>query len=338
MTSTLQNILVIDDTPVASERVQRLLPHVNVIAAYNGANGLDYARTLEHLDLVVLDVHMPHNGIRVARQLREISRTLRILPFSDDASKAGVLREIGCAPLIPKSINDRSLLTAIHQAAMMKIEPLPSSAIMDHYHTESAEAEQEFRQSLAFSIALLASSRSFLSLLECALIDARAIVVTKATNARVIEPFLPTLAPKMLVADAGIQSAAQALSQAHQIPLLIVGMSLADTFSAIVGQPDALIFDVTNANNVHGALHALAQKQIYRDPVLSRVLTGHGLVQAHQDLLPFLLRGWSPEEITKHIRLTKETIRNYKMAIYRSFQVEDIGALRDRINELLVEQ
>lgn len=333
----MQTILVIDDMPVVAERVQALLPDARILAAYNGAVGLDYVRTMETIDLVILDVRMPHNGIRVARQIREFNRTLRILPFSDYAEKADVLHEIGCAPLIAKDATDPQLLAAIRQAMAMTLLPLPSTALMDHYYSESEVEERVFRQSLARPVVVLTSSKSLLPIFEQALRQANSMVVGKTTNVRMLETFVAALTPKMIVADTGMHTTAKEFAATYQLRLLVVGLSLADTYSALVNKPDGLICDVANITVVQDALTALEQGISYRDPLLSRVLHERGLSRAHQDLIPYLLRGWAAEDIAKHISLTKETIRNYKTIIFRLFEADDVGALRDRINGLVVD-
>lgn len=333
----LQHILVIDDTASVAERIQRLLPQAQVAAAYNGVYGLDYVRTHHNLDLVILDVRMPHNGVRVALQIREIDRTVRILPFSDDQKKDQLLQEMGCAPLLSKSVSDQRLIEAIHQAAAMPISPLPRSVFLEHYHDESTEAERDVRQSLSITVALLLSARSLMPMIEQSLDGANAVVVGKATSARLLEPYITALKPKILLADTVLHQAAQSLAESHNLPLLVVGMSLADTYSSFVYKPAGIIYDVTDINKLAEALSALLRGETYRDPLLTRILIERDLKQAYQDLVPYLLRGMSPEDIAKHVKLTPETIRNYKMAIYRSFQASDIGDFRDRINELLFE-
>lgn len=329
------HILVIDDTPLVAERIRRLLPHDEVAAAYNGVNGLDYARSHQYLDLVVLDIRMPHNGIRVARQLREINRVLRILPFSDYDRKDDVLQEIGCAPLVSKSVTDNQLVAAIRQALVMPVQPLPKTAIMNHYYDESQEAEDDLRQSLSTTAALLVSSRTLMPVIEQALTQARSTVVAKTANARSLEPYLPAMKPKILVADAGSQSAAQTLAHAHALPLLVVGLSLADAYSALVGDPQGVVFDL--ADGLHNALLALERGQRYRDPILAQALDEYELTEGQQSLIPFLLRGWEYKDIAKKVPLTAGTIRNYKLEIFKLFGVDDIGELRDKLNATVAE-
>jgi CheY-like chemotaxis protein len=65
-------VLVVDDEPALSELLTKILLYkgFQVIQAYDGLKGLEFAKTC-HPDVIVLDLNMPEcDGIQVVEQLR----------------------------------------------------------------------------------------------------------------------------------------------------------------------------------------------------------------------------------------------------------------------------
>ncbi|HTP66360.1 MAG TPA: EAL domain-containing protein [Geobacteraceae bacterium] len=91
-------------------------PDISVISAENGRTGLEYFRT-HHPDIVVTDVRMPvMDGIRMAREIKNLSKDTRIIVTTavNDISHILEAIEIGVSHYVLKPIDHDKLLDTIH--------------------------------------------------------------------------------------------------------------------------------------------------------------------------------------------------------------------------------
>ncbi len=103
-----QTVLCIDDTPDVRMLVRRLLSHrYRVLEAIDGLRGIELA-TLEHPDLVLVDLHMPHlTGYEVATRIKSLLPRVPVVALTADVTAHVRERALasGCDGYISKPID-----------------------------------------------------------------------------------------------------------------------------------------------------------------------------------------------------------------------------------------
>ena len=113
----MPTVLVIDDDPLVAVSVRDAVPDWTVLEAPDGATGVECVRAHRlSLDLVVLDMMMPHDGIMTCLQIRTEVPHIPILPFTGEAAYAATASQLGCAPAVFKPASPGVLAAALYQA------------------------------------------------------------------------------------------------------------------------------------------------------------------------------------------------------------------------------
>lgn len=333
-------VLVIDDDPTICEFVRRALPDWTVHIAYNGVDGIAFVRAYdETLSLVILDHRMPHDGVLVARQIREINRALRILPFSSAEEKGQAFAELGTAPLLAKrlGLSEHELRAAVFGAISNAAAPLPRWAMLDDLRerADSSEALLLSRRQQAQTVAVLASTRATVQLLQLAAREASATVSTSATTASILELFLQAAPTQVLLSDGHLQRDALGLGTTFQTPVVVVALSIIAAYT-VDGAAQGVLID-PDERELSAAFAAVARGERYRDSRLDAPLTSVGLTDRERALLPLILRGCSNDEISQHLAqsetlvLADPTIRRYRAQILEKFAVTTLAELLDHL-------
>lgn len=110
-------ILVVDDNHDFVEFVKLLLAHngFTVRWAFSGPECLESARR-EPVDLVILDVMMPHmDGLTVCRELKQLRPALPVilLTAKDDLATRAAAMALGVSEFIAKPVNIKDFLTRV---------------------------------------------------------------------------------------------------------------------------------------------------------------------------------------------------------------------------------
>lgn len=336
----VQTLLVIDDDPTIGEFVRRALPDWTVYVAYNGADGIAFVRAHpEQLHLVILDYRMPHDGVLVARQVREIDRTLRILPFSSVEEKSRAFDELGTAPLLHKrlGLSEEELRQAVETAAATPTRPLPRWAMLDDLQERACDSEAHIlsRRGQTQSVVILASNRAAVQLLQLAVRGSPLTVVTSTTSPGTLELFLRVAPAQLILVDGAFLRAALALGAQFTIPVAVVTMSVVAAYTADPAAHVVLID--TDERELSGATEALARGERYRDSRLAIPPAAVGLTEREQQLLPLVLQGYNNEEIyialARHAEapLAEATIRRYRAQVFEKFAVSSLSELFERL-------
>ena len=116
------HILVVDDDKNTRRLFRAVLENAGytVSAASDGAEALELMDS-EHIDLVVLDIMMPHmDGYEFTKALREVENNLPILMVSakqlPEDKKKGFL--VGTDDYMTKPIDEEEMLLRINRAAV----------------------------------------------------------------------------------------------------------------------------------------------------------------------------------------------------------------------------
>lgn len=125
-------VLVIDDDPAMTELIKLLLspsPFV-VLAANDGQEGIDLART-EQPDIILLDLMMPEiNGWQVCKRIRKFSQVpIIILSALDNPGLVANALDAGADDYLIKPVPNRVLTARIHKLVNRNKYFIPIEAI-----------------------------------------------------------------------------------------------------------------------------------------------------------------------------------------------------------------
>jgi DNA-binding NarL/FixJ family response regulator len=116
----LPRVILADDHILVAEALRQLLaPHFDVVATVADGHALVNATLSFKPDAVVVDVAMPVlNGLEACRQLKEKTRSLRIifLTMNEDPELAAEAMRVGAAGYVLKKSAGSELLQAIRDA------------------------------------------------------------------------------------------------------------------------------------------------------------------------------------------------------------------------------
>jgi len=146
-------ILVVDDFQDWRRQVRSLLqarPEWQVIAeAADGPEAIQKAKELKP-DLIVLDIGLPKlNGIKAARQIRQLSPSSKIVFLSQDNDLDVVRAALGTAQgYVYKTDVLSDFLPAIH--AVLQGKQFVSRGLKGHEFTDTAEEKAPPRQEVQF--------------------------------------------------------------------------------------------------------------------------------------------------------------------------------------------
>lgn len=337
--NALDPVIVIDDDPsVASAISATALPHP-IIAAYNGADGLDRVRERHgRVSLVVLDVRMPHDGIYTCIQLRTEYPSVRILPYTAAPDHLGTLADLGCLPPVlkpapPELLRD-ALVRAIggHTTGM----PMRDLPVWSYLREQAQQSEQALRERrLPLQAALLASSTPLLVALHTVVSAAGVGIREQTTSPRVIQATLRRLPLRVLIADHYSAPAVLDLKlSSRSLPLLLVvfnpweGYRWAQRLES-EHVPGGVIINPVEPSDVSRALLAIIDNpSLYIDPRMDMAL--HDFPESERRVARLVIAGLSNSEITRACALKPQTVRLYRSHIYaRAGMIETDGATPD---------
>lgn len=148
-------ILVVDDEPLARERLLRLLgklePEAGLFEAANGEAALELV-ALEQPDLLLLDIRMPgKDGLEVARELQEIEHAPAVVFCTAyDRYALAALEQQAMAYLL-KPVREQELRNAIERAGRVNLMQLASLNVEQKARSHVSSATHRGVETLAVS-------------------------------------------------------------------------------------------------------------------------------------------------------------------------------------------
>ena len=122
MSETSARVLVVEDNDMNMQLVEYLLEEggYQIIKAASGEDALSIATSGEHVDLILMDIHLPGiDGLSVVREMKTDARTkaIPILALTAHAMRGDRDRflEAGCDGYISKPIDVKTFLTSVRQ-------------------------------------------------------------------------------------------------------------------------------------------------------------------------------------------------------------------------------
>jgi signal transduction histidine kinase/CheY-like chemotaxis protein len=111
-------VLIVEDDIINFKVIEAMLRNtkINIIHADNGVMAIDYVRLFPHIDIVLMDVHLPElSGLEATGRIKKINKTLPVIAqtanaMSEDKEKC---LEAGCVDYISKPIDMDELITKI---------------------------------------------------------------------------------------------------------------------------------------------------------------------------------------------------------------------------------
>jgi DNA-binding NarL/FixJ family response regulator len=322
-------VLVIDDDPSARIYVRRAAPEGwTVLEAGDAREGLALARRhLDELKLVILDIDLQGGGDGrvLCAQLRELSLSLKILPFTGQGDKLLEMEAMGCLPPITKPIRatdfTERLQTALdHPAGTTELSPLvrvicDQSVVMDKLMGDSPHV---------IRVAVYASSPvkrgGLVRMLASAAAPAEAV---SPADLRAMLRKPPWTA---IVIDADDADHVRSLAREFGVPLILVASPTARLRgldwpevagvlqeNALLGARLAETLDALAAGRpvVWGTDDDGAAGDILVPPAIAQRFADTGLAPRLVELLWLDHEGKKTRQIAERMGVTPETVGNY---------------------------
>ncbi|MFP4438844.1 MAG: response regulator [Chloroflexaceae bacterium] len=332
----MPTVLVIDDDPTVVLSIRLAVPDWTVLAAEHGLDGLDLLRRrLDEIDMIVLDITMPGlDGYWTCLQMRALSRTLPILPFTGVAEAVPFLQELGCAPVLLKPVQPDRLAEELH--ATLGMTPAPAvSAVLNFAQKQAAVVEQTARQNhAALRVGLLASARVISVGLRGLLTAAGAQVLLDANSALNLRRTLMHMRINLLVVAAGDYAEAAPIAAEYSLPMVVIASTLAEglAISARIDETSPVgvlvITDELAPQALAKVLRTVVAGERYVPARLAAPFAGSPLSPQEQALLVLDLQESSTREIAQRLGVTPETVHHYRTRMCRKLDVAAPAELR----------
>jgi DNA-binding response OmpR family regulator len=139
----MRRVVLIEDSLDARNYVRDHAPaDWEMLEAADGLSGLDLVRQwLPALDLVILDMMLPDvDGEYVCAQIRELSQTLPILPYTGKEEALPVLKDLACLPALIKPVLVPRLTQSLQAAFERPTPPVTESGALRFVRASAAGA------------------------------------------------------------------------------------------------------------------------------------------------------------------------------------------------------
>jgi DNA-binding NarL/FixJ family response regulator len=331
----MPTVLVIDDDPIVASSVRSAVRSWTVLEAYDGASGIALVRAQRPiLDLVVLDVRMPHHdGVLVCIQIRTEYPDLPVQPMTAAVEAVPTLSGLGCSPPLLKPVPLDILANALRRAIGMQPPPLVAEPLLPYVQQQAAVSEHAARlhERAAPGAAIFASSELLRAGLHGQLTAAGGIVRVEAIGADILRATLAHLRVAVLVADDHVQADAVKVAEEFGLPLLIVALTLTAGYRA-ADIAQGVVVDPIAPDVLATALMALADGRCYRDPLLDMPIAPGTLTKTEHKILVRLLRGMRVDAIAAELTIQPDTVYQHRSHIYTKLGVTDLDEIRDRVD------
>jgi DNA-binding NarL/FixJ family response regulator len=194
-----------------------------ILEADNGLTGLDLVREwLTTLDLVILDMLLPDvDGEYLCAQIRELSSTLPILPYTGKETALPVLHDLACLPPLVKPVDSARLRATLAGALDRPAPAIVESGALRFVRTESYRVVQEQRAAMSGRRIVVMATDEYMRTWLSQMISP-VITPIRAENLPALRKILTTLNVTAVVGDAAIADAIAPITQPYGVPLILV--------------------------------------------------------------------------------------------------------------------
>lgn len=226
----MTTVLVIDDDPSARRYIRQMAPREwTFLEAGNIHEGLEQVRRhLEKLDLVILDIDLKGvvDGCVVCAEIRRLSRSLSILPFTCQTDRLTALEVMGCLRPIQKPIRPTTLEKRLRTVLCEVVASPHVSPLVEVIHDQWTEIERLQRNSPhTQQVAVYAASpvkRGGLTRMLASSAEPVEIVSVGALRAA-----MDSARWTAIVVDADDAASVRALAREYRVPLILVAEAAA---------------------------------------------------------------------------------------------------------------
>lgn len=324
------HVVVIDDDVSISALLRQAAPaDWQIASAHDGLQGIDLVRRLlpavgaDRL-VIVLDVHMPYDGVLTCIQLRQLAPQTPIVPCTAYTEHVGVLADMGCHPVVLKPVEGATLANAVLHAGHRPPRPMTPLPVWRYLEQVARREEHVYRQSrrVRSCVALGATSLRVQALVALAQRVGWFVAALGEPGQR---DWLRVAAAQRAVAAVLCDEAALddslSLAQEVQRPALIVTMTPYRGYHAwrrltAAGLGGAVLVDPFPLDWLRTVLDLLIDDPLlrWRDPNLDRAL--EPFRPSERGLVELILDGVTNDAIVAMTGYRPQTVRRYRSAIF----------------------
>ncbi|MEM8531113.1 MAG: response regulator [Chloroflexota bacterium] len=329
-------LLVIDDDPTIADYIRFVVPDWTVLVAYNGVEGIALAHEWStRIDIIILDITMPHSGTLVAAQIRTALPTIPILVYTNGANAVDTqtLEALGCPSPISKDINTSTLRECIYTTAQQLLQPPDRNLLLPFLLQTATESEQTFRHNHppTVPLAALAAPGIIRTTIQTVVSGSGHTLRIITSDTASLQAQLTQRHVDIIIADSSLQSMAQGIAQQFQIPLLIVARSMSTAFR-IVGD-SVIVIDVLTREVVQDAVATILAEQRYVSPELKQVLELPVLNDLERKIIQRYLQNIEPKVIADQLGIAKDTVYHRWNSICTKLGVRDVIELTQWVDQ-----
>jgi DNA-binding NarL/FixJ family response regulator len=220
----MRRVVLIEDSLDARNYVRDHAPaDWEMLEAADGLSGLDLVRQwLPALDLVILDMMLPDvDGEYVCAQIRELSQTLPILPYTGKEEALPVLKDLACLPALIKPVLVPRLTQSLQAAFERPTPPVTESGALRFVRAQSYKVVQEQRARLSGRRIVVIATDDYLRSWLSQMISP-VVTPMRAENPRALRKIMETLNVTAVISDGAMYSAIAPIVRPYGVPLILI--------------------------------------------------------------------------------------------------------------------
>lgn len=332
-------IVVIDDDPATAAALRAALAAAprpwQVETAAHGVQGLDVVRRMAgRVAAVVLDMHMPHDGVLTAVQLRAAYPTLPIVPCTAYPAHLGVLADLGCAPPVLKddaATLGAALLVALDAAVTAPPHPASPHPVWAYLreHAQEQERRARARWRAAAQVVVLTSYAWMGRVIAEIVRDAGLDLLAVAPTGDLDRLLAGRTGQQVLLATAECAGSAWDLAARMALPVLLIALEPHHALRMVMRPPRppappshpsawGVLALPCPAHVLATAVDAVTASpaQPWQDPRLDAALARAGLAAGDRAIAAMTIAGFSAQEIAAQRGMKDQSVRAARMRIY----------------------
>lgn len=220
----MKRVVLIEDNLDARSYVREHAPaDWQILEATDGLTGLDLVREwLPALDLVILDMMLPDvDGEYLCAQIRELSRTLPILPYTGKEEALPVLKDLACLPALIKPVSVPKLTQTLQTAFERPTPAVVESGALRFVRAQSYKVVQEQRALVSGRRIVIIATDDYLRSWLSQMISP-VVTPMRAESPRALRKIMETLNVTAVISDGAMYSAISPIVRPYCVPLILI--------------------------------------------------------------------------------------------------------------------
>ncbi|NOK78255.1 MAG: hypothetical protein GFH24_608346n31 [Chloroflexi bacterium AL-N5] len=329
----MPTILVIDDDHAVHVYIRAIVSEWMVYSVYDGITGLDLVQHYLHtLDLIILDIDIPRmDGYLTCLQIRAISQTIAILPFTTSIEAIPFLRELACLPPVSKGVDAEVLCRALQSAIHAKVPALsPGLAVFAFAQQQASYRERIERQCYnAQPIVLyVANPVTRLGLYQLLVVSGE-YQILEAPTIESATQLVQANSNSIVVADAHHHMLVCDLIQQYHITAILIASTLLDGVVAASDEMIQVVILVTDCmvTTLSVAFKIALSGGHYRSPELEIPFAEISLTAQQRAHLLLEAYHWNAKAIAQRLGVEVTTIYQYRQRLRDKLGLQNVKEL-----------